>query len=176
MSNDQLKSIALKVKELGEEVRKHLGCGFPETIYQNAVAIELRKNKIEYLKEVNIEIFYKDEGIGVDRPDFIISKIGNYNRPIILELKAADKITDGQRIQLKSYCKSLPKNNNPVLNNFSGGILMAFPSGDIEDCTEVKIFAVDSKFKVLIDDQAEEDRLEDLRKQKEKEKNRNKVF
>ena len=51
---------------------------------------------------------------------------------------------------------------------------MAFPSGDIEDCTKVKIFTVDAKFKVLIDDQIEEDRLEDLRKQKEKEKNKKK--
>lgn len=172
MSNNQLKSIASKVKKLGEEVRRHLGCGFPETIYQNAVAIELRKSKIEYLKEVNIEIFYKGESLGVDRPDFIITKIGTYKNPILLELKAADNISDGHRIQLKSYCKSLPKNNNPVLNNFSGGILMAFPSGDIEDCTKVKIFAVDPKFKVLIDDQVEEDRLEDFRKQKEKEKNK----
>ena len=42
--------------------------------------------------------------------------------------------------------------------------MMAFPSGDIEDCTKVKIFAVDSKFKVLVDDQAEEDRLNELEK------------
>jgi GxxExxY protein len=168
MSGEQLKSIALKVKKLGEEVRRHLGCGFDEVIYQSALAIELRKSKIEYLKEVNIEIFYKNESLGADRPDFILTKVGNYNRPIILELKAADKITDGQRIQLKSYCKSLPKNNNPVLNNFSGGILMAFPSGDIEDCTKVKIFVVGPKFKVLIDDQEEEDQLVELEKEKAK--------
>lgn len=166
MSSGQLKSIALKVKKLGEEVRKHLGCGFNEVIYQSALAIEFRKNRIEYLKEVNIEIFYKGESLGVDRPDFIITKIGSYDGPILLELKASDNISDGHRIQLKSYCKSLPKNNNPVLSSFSGGILMAFPSGDIEDCTKVKIFAVDPKFKVLIDDQAEEDRLEELEKEK----------
>ena len=168
MSSGQLKALALKVKKLGEEVRKHLGCGFNEVIYQSALAIEFRKNRIEYLKEVNIEIFYKGESLGVDRPDFIITKIGSYKNPILLELKAADNISDGHRIQLKSYCKSLPKNNNPVLTDFSGGILLAFPSGDIEDCTKVKIFAVDPKFKVLIDDQAEEDRLAELEKEKEK--------
>lgn len=170
MSANQLKSIALKVKKLGEEVRKHLGCGFNEVIYQSALAIEFRKNKIEYLKEVNIEIFYKGESLGVDRPDFIITRIGSYKNPILLELKSADNISDGHRIQLKSYCKSLPKNNNPVLTDFSGGILMAFPSGDIKDCTKVKIFAVDPKFKVLIDNQVEEDRLTELRKQKLKNK------
>ena len=168
MSIGQLKSMALKVKKAGEEVRKHLGCGFNEVIYQSALAIEFRKHKIEYLKEVNIEIFYKGESLGVDRPDFIITRIGSYKSPILLELKTADTISDGNRIQLKSYCKSLPKNNNPVLNNFSGGILMSFPSGDLEDCTKVKIFVVDPKFKVLIDDQAEEDRLYELEKERQK--------
>lgn len=170
MNQNTLKVIALKIKNLGEEVRRHLGCGFNEVIYQSAMAIEFRKDKIEYLKEVNIEIFYKGEGLGVDRPDFIVTKIGNCKEPILLELKTADSISDGHKIQLKSYCKSLPKNNNPVLNNFCGGILMAFPSGDIEDCIKVKIFAVDQKFNVLIDDQEEEDRLIELEKQKEKEK------
>jgi len=168
MGSVQLKSIALKVKKLGEEVRRHLGCGFNEVVYQSALAIEFRKNKIEYLKEVNIEIFYKGESLGVDRPDFVITRVGSYKNPILLELKVSDNISDGHRIQLKSYCKSLPKNNNPVLSSFSGGILMAFPSGDIEDCTKVKIFAVDSKFKVLIDDQVEEDRLVQLEKEKQK--------
>jgi GxxExxY protein len=157
MSNDQLKSVALKVKKLGEEIRTHLGCGFNEVIYQSALAIEFRKNKIDYLKEVNIEIFYKNESLGVDRPDFVITKMGNYTRPIILELKTADKISDGNRIQLKSYCKSFPKNSNPIFKTFSGGILMAFPSGDVEDSTKVKIFVVDQNFNVLIDEQAEEE-------------------
>lgn len=172
MNKGQLKAIALKIKKLGEEVRKNLGCGFIETIYQNALAIELRKSKIEYLKEVNIEIFYKVESVGVDRPDFIITKIDGCKEPILLELKVADKISDNHRIQLKSYCTSLPYNNNPVLKGFSGGILMSFPSCDIDVCSKVKIFVVDPKFKVLMDDQGEEDRLEDLRKQKEKEKNK----
>ena len=58
MDTNKLKVIALKIKALGEEVRSHLGCGFNEVIFQNALAIEFRKNKIEYLKEVNIEIFF----------------------------------------------------------------------------------------------------------------------
>ena len=172
MSQTQLKSVALQVKKLGEEVRKHLGCGFNEVIYQSALAIEFRKSKIEYLKEVNIEVFYKGESLGVDRPDFILTRAGAYKSPLILELKVSDNISDGHRIQLKSYCKSLPKNNNPVLTDFSGGILMAFPSGDIEDCTKVKIFVVDAKFNVLIDEQAEEDARDEAEKQKEQERKR----
>ncbi|OGX29666.1 MAG: hypothetical protein A2879_05105 [Omnitrophica WOR_2 bacterium RIFCSPHIGHO2_01_FULL_49_10] len=67
MSN--LKSLSVQIKTLAEEVRKHLGCGFDEVIFQNALAIEFRRHKIEYLKEVNIEIFYKGESVGVDCRD-----------------------------------------------------------------------------------------------------------
>ncbi len=133
MSNIQLKDIASKIRQLGDEVMKHLGSGFEEETYQAALAVEFRRNKIEYLKEVNIEIFYKDESVGVDRPDFIITKIGDYQKSIVLELKTVDKIQISHRIQLKSYCTSMPKNNNPALKDFAGGILMAFPKGDIEN-------------------------------------------
>ncbi len=168
MINSQLRNIALKIKDLGEEARAHLGCGFNEVIYQSALAIEFRKHHIDYLREVNIEIFYKNESLGADRPDFVITKIGSYAKPIIVELKAADKISDGNRIQLKSYCKSLPKNGNPALKKFSGGILLAFPSGDVKDSTKVKIFAVDRNFNVLIDDQKSEDDLLRLSNKKQK--------
>lgn len=165
--SEQLKQVALKIKEIGEEVRKNLGAGFNEAIYQNALAIEFRQRNMEYLKEVNIEIFYKGESVGVDRPDFIITSIGDCRKPILLELKTADKITDNHRTQLKSYCTSLPHNKNPVLKDFLGGILMSFPSSDI--CTEakMKIFVVDRDFTFLIDDQAEEDFLKGSKKKKQ---------
>lgn len=168
MDTKQLKTIAVKIKALGEEVQKQLGCGFPEAIFQNALAIEFRKNKIDYLKEVNIEIFYKRESVGVDRPDFLVTKIAGRDEPILLELKIADKISDAHRIQLKSYCTSLPRNNNPALKGFAGGVLMAFPAGDIDDCGKVKVFVTDPKFNILFDDQAEEDRLKDLEKEKQR--------
>jgi GxxExxY protein len=172
MGQGQLKSIALRVKRLGEEVRRHLGCGFNEAIYQNALAIEFRRNRIEYLKEVNIEIFYKDESVGVDRPDFLVTKIGAHAKPVLLELKVADKISDNHRLQLKSYCTSLPRNNNPVLHDFDGGILMSFPACDIDGCSRVKVFVVDPGFHVLIDDQEEEDLVCAREREKEKEKRR----
>ena len=156
MSN--LKSLSVQIKTLAEEVRKHLGCGFDEVIFQNALAIEFRRHKIEYLKEVNIEIFYKGESVGVDRPDFIITRIGGFRKPVILETKVSDKISDNHRMQLRSYCTSLPRNNNPVLKGFAGGMLLSFPSCDIDSCAATKIFVVDSRFRVLIDEQAEEDK------------------
>jgi len=169
MNGSELKEIAQKIKSIGEEVRESLGCGFIEAIYQNALAIEFRKKNIDYLKEVNIEIFYKGESVGVDRPDFIITKIDDCKEPILLELKVSDKIGDGHRIQLKSYCTSLPRNNNPLLKGFAGGILLVFPNCDIEGEPTIKMFVVDAKFNVLIDEQKEEERLIAEQKLKERE-------
>jgi GxxExxY protein len=168
MNEKLLKSIAEKLRALGEEVKKNLGCDFEEHIYQSAMAIEFRRNKIDYLKEVNIEIFYKGESVGVDRPDFIITKIGDCSKPIILELKVSDKITDDHRAQLKSYYVSLPKNNNPVLTDFIGGILMAFTSYETESKYKVKLFVVDEKFNVIIDDQVDEDKQIALERERKK--------
>ncbi len=168
MTKKQFKAIAAKVKELGEEVRTQLGCGFNETIYQNALAIEFRNLGIEYLKEVNIEIFYKGESVGVDRPDFVITRIDDCKDPILLELKAVDNLTDNHRAQLKSYCTSLPRNTNPVLKDFAGGILMAFPATDSGKCSGVTVFAVSPDFEVLVDDQQEEKVRKEQEKAREK--------
>jgi len=157
MKKDYLLEVAEIIRKLGREVRNNLGGGFKEEIYQNALAIEFRKNKIEYLKEVNIEIFYKGESVGCDRPDFIITKIGKYNKPIVLELKVTDRLTDDNRLQLKSYCTSLPRNKTPVLNGFGGGILMAFPKNEIKKDADIKLVVVDASFKILLDEQAVEE-------------------
>ena len=36
-------------------------------------------------------------------------------------------------------------------------MLLSFPSCDIDSCAATKIFVVDSRFRVLVDEQAEED-------------------
>lgn len=168
MSASQLKNVGYKIKKLGEEVRKNLGCGFTEAIYQNALAIEFRNNKIEYLKEVNIEIFYKGESLGADRPDFIVTKAGALNKPFIIETKVSDKISDDHRTQLQSYCTSLPFNNNPVLKDIAGGMLLTFPKCEIDSCATMKIFVVDAQFNVLVDEQKEEEKRKALEKEIQK--------
>jgi len=60
----------------------------------------------------------------------------------------------------------MPKNNNPALKDFAGGILMAFPKGDVGNSTNVKIYLVDRDFNKILDDQADED--DRLQESKEK--------
>lgn len=119
---------------IATSIHEELGGGFNEVVNQNAFAIELREKKIDYLKEVNIEIFYKNHSIGTDRPDFIILPPGKkkweLSNPIVLETKVAPKFTDDHRQQLKSYLKSFPQNIHTTLKRITDGILLRFQKSE----------------------------------------------
>ena len=131
LRENNMKKIVNEILKISNRIYKELGSGFPENIYQNALAIELRRAKIEYLKEVNIEIFYRNESIGADRPDFILlpckGKPFSIKSPIVIEMKITNKLTDDNKQQLKSYFSSFPKNNSPSLKDITHGILLKFP-------------------------------------------------
>ena len=95
-------------------IYNELGGGFNEAVHQNALAIEFRDNGIKYIKEVNIEVFYKGQSVGTDRPDFVLlssrKKSWNLNEPLVIETKVASNITNDHIQQLKSYLKSFPHN------------------------------------------------------------------
>lgn len=54
------------------KVHTTLGNGFQEIIYQRALAIELRKNKLNFSREMTMNIYYEGETIGTRRVDFLL--------------------------------------------------------------------------------------------------------
>ena len=54
-----------------KKVYKELG-GYEERFIQMALAVELRENKIDFLRETNIELFYKNHALGLGELDFLI--------------------------------------------------------------------------------------------------------
>ena len=90
------KKLFEKILSIGEEVFSELGGGFNENVHQVGLAIEFREAQIKYLRETNIEIFYKNHPVGLDTPDFILfpdEKTYSISEPIILECKFSDKIS-----------------------------------------------------------------------------------
>jgi GxxExxY protein len=59
------------------EVHAELGCGFPEIIYQRALAIEFKLREIPHKQEPELEIFYKGNLIGKRRADFLTHDLLN---------------------------------------------------------------------------------------------------
>jgi GxxExxY protein len=90
-------------------VHLELGTGFLEITYQRALAIEFQHVGIEFQREVDIPIYYRDEMIDVRRADFIVGDI-------IVELKATESTVPEYIAQLAMYLKAARYQTGLLLN------------------------------------------------------------
>lgn len=76
MINDHYKYSAITAKIIGcaMTVHKTLGNGFQEVIYQRALSIEMRLAGIDFSREVEMPIYYREQQIGTRRVDFFSRK------------------------------------------------------------------------------------------------------
>ncbi|MBN8703345.1 MAG: GxxExxY protein [Bacteroidetes bacterium] len=81
-------------------IHKTLGNGFQEVIYQRALAIEMGLAGIEFSREFEMPIFYREEQIGTRRVDFLVEGI------ISVELKAITKLEDVHLAQAINYLEA----------------------------------------------------------------------
>lgn len=102
MINEQYKYSELTSKIIGcaMTVHKTLGNGFQEVIYQRALEIEMRENRISYNREFEMPIFYREQEIGTRKVDFLIENI------ISVELKATTKLEDVHFAQAINYLEA----------------------------------------------------------------------
>lgn len=77
-----------------------LGNGFQEVIYQRALAIELNMAGIEFKREFDMPIFYRDEKIGTRRVDFLVEDA------VSVELKAITVLEDVHLAQAINYLEA----------------------------------------------------------------------
>lgn len=61
---------------IGCAMRVHstLGNGFQEVIYQRALAIEMRLEGLDFQREMEIQIYYREILIGTRRVDFFVEE------------------------------------------------------------------------------------------------------
>ena len=82
-------------------VHRELGHGFLESVYQEALAIELTRSSIPFEREKELSIIYKGVELkSYNKADFIC-----YDQ-IILELKALDALSNDHVSQLMNYLKA----------------------------------------------------------------------
>ncbi|MBN1181542.1 MAG: GxxExxY protein [Bacteroidales bacterium] len=77
-----------------------LGNGFQEVIYQRALEIEMREAEIEFKREFEMPIYYRDELIGTRRVDFLVEGV------ISVEIKALTKLEDVHFAQAINYLEA----------------------------------------------------------------------
>lgn len=94
-------------------VHSELGPGLNEYVYQEALAVELRENGIEFEKEKEFVPIYRSQPLNATyRLDFCCMDIA------IIECKAVETLTPEHRAQLFNYMR-LTKKPIGVLVNFS---------------------------------------------------------
>ena len=81
-------------------VYDRLGFGFLESVYQNAVANELRRNAIAFERECSIDVWDLGERVGHFRADFMI------DGRALLEIKTSATLGDAHRKQLMNYLRA----------------------------------------------------------------------
>ena len=119
MINEQYPERELTGKIIGcaMEVHKILGNGFQEVIYQRALAIEMNRQGLDYSREHEMEIFYKEENIGTRRVDFFVEG------KIMVELKAIILLEDVHLAQAINYLEAY---------NMDIGLLINFGSRSLQ--------------------------------------------
>ena len=60
-----------KIESISEKVFKQLS-GLKEEDFQTALGIEFRKNKIDFMREAGLEVFYDNHPISLHELDFLI--------------------------------------------------------------------------------------------------------
>lgn len=82
------------------KVHSTLGNGFQEVIYQRALAIELTDVGLEFSREHEMPVMYREHEVGTRRVDFLIE------RKVMVELKAIIELEDVHLAQAINYLEA----------------------------------------------------------------------
>ena len=93
------------------QVHRTLGNGFQEVIYQRALAIEFSFQNITYVREQEMDLYYREQHIGTRRVDFFVEG------KVMVEIKAIEKLQNVHKAQAINYCEAY---------NIADGLLINF--------------------------------------------------
>jgi GxxExxY protein len=92
------------------KVHSALGPGFLESVYQNALIVELRKRGLQAAVGRPITVRYDGEVVGSFTADLLV------NDKLIVELKATQSLAKAHEVQLVNYLVATEMNEGLLLN------------------------------------------------------------
>ena len=98
------------ISEAAFEVRKALQPGFVESVYQNALMVELELRGLKAQKEVYIPVVYKGRVVGDFRADILVEG------KVIIETKAVEEHSPVHDVQLVNYLTATGIDDGLVIN------------------------------------------------------------
>lgn len=99
------------------EVHNALGNGFQEVIYQRALGYEMELQRIEFAREFEMPVLYKEKQVGTRRADFLVEN------KISVELKALVNLEPVHLAQAINYLEAY---------NLEVGLLINFGNTKLE--------------------------------------------
>ena len=91
-------------------VDRELDPGFLESIYEEALKVELSKSGLDFVSQMEIQIEYLEVPVGLHRLDLLVQN------EVIVELKAVKDLADIHFAQLRSYLKATGMKVGLLLN------------------------------------------------------------
>ena len=113
----ELDELAKVVVDASLEVHRVLGPGFLESVYEEALSVELGLRGAACRRQVPVELTYKQFSVGHARLDLLVSG------RLVVELKAAESQLPIHTAQLLSYLKTSPAPEADPLENRPFGFL-----------------------------------------------------
>jgi GxxExxY protein len=92
------------------DVHRALGPGFIESIYEEALSLELDAQGIRFERQKMVPVFYRSRVVGEHRLDFFIEQ------QLVVELKATKALEDVHFAVVRSYMKACGVEAGLLLN------------------------------------------------------------
>lgn len=109
--------MGLEMEELTEriigaalDVHRQLGPGFVESIYENALVVELRARDVPFQRQITVPVLYRGVEVGLHRLDLLAFD------EIVVELKAVNAIENAHFVVLRSYLRAARRKHGLLLN------------------------------------------------------------
>ena len=97
---EQGRSISEAVLDCAFEVSNRLGVGFLESVYENAMCVELKQNGLTLQQQKPLKVIYKGEVVGNFITDIIVEN------KLLIELKVVNEFNCAHRAQVINYLKA----------------------------------------------------------------------
>jgi GxxExxY protein len=93
-------ALTARIIKCAMTVHSTLGNGFQEVIYQRALQIEMQLEGLDFSREFEMPIFYREQHIGTRRVDFLVEKV------VSVEIKALTSLEDVHFAQATNYLEA----------------------------------------------------------------------
>jgi len=117
MKEFKFQEITKRIIGAAMKVHSTLGNGFQEVIYQRALEIEFTKERLSFVREFAMPIFYDGQIVGERRVDFLVEEL------ISVELKARESLEPVHYSQARNYLEAY---------NLEVGLLLNFGNISLE--------------------------------------------